>query len=75
MTIKEVLERVYHAGKYHDHYNNKDIELEEAEKDIEAITNKVDLQVPWIKNGKCTNKGEHICNLGYACDGCPWNKD
>ncbi len=27
----------------------------------------------WIENGICTNKGENICNLGYACDGCPYN--
>jgi len=31
--------------------------------------------VPWIKDGKCINKGESICNLGLACDGCPWNFD
>lgn len=30
--------------------------------------------VPWIINGKCINKGQSICNLGWACDGCPWNK-
>lgn len=29
--------------------------------------------VPWIKEGKCTNDGTYICNLGYACDGCPYN--
>lgn len=37
MTIREVLESVYHAGKYDAQYNNKDIELEEAERDIEII--------------------------------------
>jgi len=31
--------------------------------------------VPWIKNGKCINNGDYICNLGWACDGCPYNKD
>ena len=31
--------------------------------------------VKWVVNGKCINKGEVICNLGYACDGCPYNKD
>ena len=29
-------------------------------------------RVPWLKNGKCTNNGRYICNLGYACDGCPY---
>ena len=32
-------------------------------------------KIPWIKNGKCINTGTYICNLGYACDGCPYNKD
>jgi len=29
----------------------------------------------WIKNGKCINVGKYICNLGYACDACPYNKE
>jgi hypothetical protein len=29
----------------------------------------------FIKNGRCHNKGESICNIGYACDGCPYNPD
>ena len=37
MTIREVLERVYHAGMYDAHYNNKDIEIEEALSDINLI--------------------------------------
>ena len=28
----------------------------------------------FIKNGVCHNKGEQICNIGYACDACPYNK-
>ena len=40
MTIKEVLERVYHAGRYDEYYNNKDIEIDEALKDIKAIAGK-----------------------------------
>jgi len=27
----------------------------------------------FIKDGICTNKGKIICNLGYACDACPFN--
>lgn len=28
----------------------------------------------FIKNGECINKsGQKICNLGYACDACPFN--
>jgi len=26
----------------------------------------------FIVDGKCHNRGEHVCNLGYACDGCPY---
>ena len=33
------------------------------------------IELPFIKNGKCINDGTYICNLGYACDGCPFNKD
>jgi len=40
MTIREVLERVYHAGKYDDFYNNKEIEITEALRDIESIKRK-----------------------------------
>lgn len=28
----------------------------------------------FIENGVCENNGEFICNLGYACDGCPYNE-
>lgn len=31
--------------------------------------------LPFIVNGICSNEGDCICNLGYACDGCPYNKD
>lgn len=35
---------------------------------------KSSIAIPWIKDGKCTNDdGRNICNLGYACDGCPYN--
>ena len=26
----------------------------------------------FIVDGKCRNDGTKICNLGYACDGCPY---
>lgn len=29
--------------------------------------------IPWIKNGRCVNNGTYACQLGYACDGCPYN--
>jgi hypothetical protein len=30
----------------------------------------------WIVNERCENeRHDNICNLGYACDGCPYNKD
>jgi len=28
-----------------------------------------------IINDVCINVGEYICNLGYACDCCPYNLD
>jgi hypothetical protein len=27
----------------------------------------------WIVDGVCMKKDDVICNLGYACDGCPYN--
>jgi len=33
------------------------------------------VEVPFVKEGRCTNRGEYICNLGYACDGCPYNSE
>jgi len=30
---------------------------------------------PFIKDGVCHNDGSMPCNLGYACDDCPYNKD
>jgi hypothetical protein len=33
------------------------------------------MNIPWINDGKCTNNGKYICNLGYACDGCPYNTE
>lgn len=29
----------------------------------------------WIVNGVCEKPEKAICNLGYACDGCPYNED
>jgi len=29
----------------------------------------------FIEGGVCKNEGQSICNLGYACDGCPYNKE
>lgn len=29
---------------------------------------------PFIEKGQCKNDGNIICNLGYACDACPYNK-
>lgn len=31
---------------------------------------------PWIRNGICQmelTENKYICNLGFACDGCPYN--
>jgi len=28
----------------------------------------------FIINGVCRNDGKYICEIGYACDGCPYNK-
>jgi len=32
----------------------------------------------WIIDGECKKEEispDAICNLGYACDGCPYNKE
>ena len=31
--------------------------------------------LPFIEGDKCVNDGRHICNLGYACDECPFYKN
>lgn len=41
---------------------------EQAIEELERLKN-----LPFIIGGKCTNNGKYICNLGYACDGCPYN--
>lgn len=46
---------------------------------VEDAVNKMkllsdDMLPVFIKKGKCINDGSSICNLGYACDGCPYNK-
>ena len=57
--------------------NNAIKQKEEADRAKKAYA---DLQrksagLPYIVNGKCINEGDSICNLGYACDGCPFNKE
>jgi hypothetical protein len=45
------------------------------------MTNQIDKRLQmdnfpsWIIEGVCNNKGNDICNLGYACDGCPYNDE
>ena len=79
-TLKRILSR----------YGVKDETLEELEKrkneKIEAtkveeksrqhqqVEAKKAKELSFIKNGICINNGESICNLGYACDGCPYNR-
>jgi hypothetical protein len=29
----------------------------------------------FIVDGICVNFGDYICNLGYACDACPYNPE
>lgn len=41
---------------------------------ISAKTGLVE-DVSFIVNGICIKGEERICNLGYACDGCPYNQD
>lgn len=33
------------------------------------------VKVPFIVKGVCKNNGQYTCNLGFACDGCPYNKE
>lgn len=30
-------------------------------------------EIPYIINGRCVNNGKYACDLGYACDACPYN--
>lgn len=44
---------------------------------VEDAVNKMkllsdDMLPVFIKKGKCINDGSLLCNLGYACDGCPY---
>jgi len=32
-----------------------------------------EVDAKYIDKQGCHNNGEYICNLGYACDGCPYN--
>ena len=52
-------------------------QAEEAERAKKAYADlqKKSAGLPYIVNGKCINEGESICNLGYACDGCPFNNE
>ena len=36
---------------------------------------KKDLSNVFIVDGICKNNGRYICNLGYACDACPYYRD
>jgi len=31
-------------------------------------------EYPFIIDGECQNNGDYICNLGYTCDSCPYNR-
>lgn len=41
----------------------------------EIIAPKVDTTNILDKKGKCTNNGDKICNIGYACDACPHTEE
>jgi hypothetical protein len=40
--------------------------------DYEIVIVKKKKLPDFIKDGVCVNKGKNICNLGYACDACPF---
>lgn len=52
----------------------KQAELAKTKQRI-AKERKIIDNLPYIKNRKCQNQGEHECHLGYACDGCPYNPE
>lgn len=37
-------------------------------------SNGMEVDIEFIDENGCHNNGKYICNLGYACDGCPYNK-
>ena len=49
--------------------------VEEKRKQLQETEARRIKDLPYIENGVCKNKGEYVCNLGYACDGCPYNKE
>ena len=62
----------------------KDVATDLSEQDLLCIMNgikrelKLDVdnsnpEEPWLNDGKCKKPKGVICNLGYACDACPWN--
>jgi hypothetical protein len=49
------------------------IDQEIARKKAETEAKRVK-ELPYIKNNICINRGEYACELGYACDGCRYNR-
>lgn len=56
----------------------KEYMIDDTINDLNKIFNskKQEVRVPWVVNGVCKKEEispDAICNLGYACDGCPYN--
>lgn len=51
------------------------MKVEEKRRMLQIAEAKRIKDLPYIVEGKCTNEGDIVCNLGYACDGCPYNKE
>lgn len=51
------------------------MKVEEKRRALQEAEAKRVQGLPYIVEGKCTNEGDIVCNLGYACDACPYNKE
>ena len=49
------------------------IDQENAQKKAQTEAKRV-AELPYIKNGICINRSEYVCELGYACDACRYNR-
>jgi len=48
--------------------------VQEKRRQLEEAETRRIKELPYIKNGICVNNGETVCNLGYACDACKYNR-
>lgn len=65
-TIEELEKRKAEKLQTQEETIKKQEKQKEEQKKIKELS--------FIKNNICINRGESICNLGYACNQCPYNR-